>query len=502
MHQAGVVEEATSEWVSPVVIAHSSGKYRFCIDYRYVNSQTKVADFPLPKIREIYDALSGNKVFSVVDAKYMFWQIPLAKESRHITAFSEGRKTYQWKVVPLGLKNAPSACMQALTMVLDEQLWDHALVYIDDVIIYSKTLEEHHVHLKEVLDRLRAFNVRISISKSHFYQSELKYLGAIITPEGIRPNPALVDTILKMDIPRNARETRRFHQTANFYREFVPNFAEHARPMTRMMAKNSKVPFVWKDTGFGDPQKGFDVIKAALASHPIIALPDLTRKFTLYTDASDYAIGAVLTQLSDDEKEHVIGYFSRSLNKAELNYSVSEKEALAVHVFVRKLHHYLAAGGPHLIVTDHRAVLNMSKGPLKNPRMIRWAHALSNYPIEIIGIKGEDNFLADLQTREPVVRLDPALKEQASLESPLEGKTKIIRFNEEKKEYELIRTDDFSNESEFIMTIIEKNQIEFYQYENAPEGDTETFVFVHRWPKDSLSREFLHDFISNVTSCK
>ena len=401
MLQLDVIEPSNSPWSSPVLLVPKSSpnEYRFCVDYRALNSVTRKDAYPLPYISAILDRLRGAKYLSSMDIKSAYWQISVKKESRPFTAFTiPGRGLYQFKRMPFGLTNAPASWQRLIDTVLGADLEPFVHVYLDDIIIISPDFETHLEVLNKVFDRLTIAGLTVSEDKCKFCRPSLKYLGYVVDSQGLRVDIEKVDSILKVPSPKTMTEVRRFLGMASWYRRFVPNFSSTIAPLTRLLKKDVK--FNWTS----DCEKAFTEIKNCLVSAPILTCPDFSREFVLQTDASAYGLGAVLTQTFEDG-EKVICFLSRSLSRAERSYSTTERECLCVIWAVEKLRHYLE-GTKFTVITDHSSLLWLNR--LKDPtgRLARWALRLQPFSFDIIHRKGKDHVVPNFLPRSLPVAVD------------------------------------------------------------------------------------------------
>ena len=394
MLREGVIEPSHSAWSSPIVLVKKKdGRHRFCIDFRRVNEVTEPDAYPLPQIPATIDKLRGVQYLTTLDLKNGYWQVPLSKASRPITAFTvPGRGLMQFRVMPFGLHSAPATFQRLLDAVLGPELEPQVFVYLDDIIIASRTFEEHIDTLREVFRRLRDARLRLNADKCKFCVNRLKYLGHVIDRTGIQTDPEKTDAIAKWPEPKNVRQVRQFIGLASWYRRFIKDFATLATPLTALTKK--KAAWAWGE----NEQRAFDALKTTLTTAPVLACPDFERQFVLQTDASTTGLGAVLTQYFP-EGERVIAYASRTLNAAERNYSATELECLAVLWGVRRMRDYLE-GYRFKVITDHQSLKWLQK--LESPvgRLGRWAFELQQYDFEVQYRKGALNKVADALSRQ------------------------------------------------------------------------------------------------------
>ncbi len=398
MLKAGVVQPSHGSWASPVVlVTKKDGTTRFCVDYRALNRITKKDSYPLPRVDLILDTLAKSVWRSSLDLVSGYWQIPVHERDIEKTAFATQHGTFEFTVMPFGLTNAPASFQRDMDVVLSGLNWVSTLVYIDDIIVFSKTFEEHMVHLQEVFDRLRTANMFVKPSKCCFCRQELPFLGHIIRKDGISADPAKLKAVADMSEPANVTEVRAFLGLCNYYRRFVPNFASIAEPLYRLTSVSLNQRWLWTDVC----NQAFLQLKEALLSPPVLAFPDYEAPFSLHTDASKLAIGAVLSQGQGDE-ERVIAYASRRLSGSERNYSVCEWECLSIVYWITFFHHYLH-GSRFIVITDHAALRWLMEAREQRGRLARWALKLQPYEFEIVHRAGTRHANADAMTRPPVV---------------------------------------------------------------------------------------------------
>lgn len=428
----GFIEPSKSPYSFPITLAKKkNGSWRVCMDFRQLNARSVPDAYPLPRIDTILNRLRNANYVSSLDLKDGYWQIPMDENSKKYTAFAvTGRGLYQWRVMPFGLHSAPATFQRALDSVIGPDMEPYAFAYLDDIIVIGKTLEEHLTNLKEVFRRLIKANLRINPEKCEFFKRETKYLGHVVSGDGIQTDPEKVAAISEMKAPQNIKEVRRFLGVASWYRRFVENFAEISNPLTQLLKKGKH----WK---WGEAQqKAFELLKEKLTTAPVLVCPDFNKTFTLQTDASDYGIGVVLTQ-EFDGSEKVIAYASRHLNKAERNYSTTEKECLAIIWGIRKMKPYLE-GYQFRILTDHLSLkwLNSIESP--TGRLARWALELQQFNFIVQYRKGKQNTVADALSRQPCEKLN-SIKLSPTKCTWLDQRMKAIREQPQKyPEYSIV----------------------------------------------------------------
>ena len=398
MLKQGIIDVSSSPWSSPVVLVKKKdGTTRFCVDYRKLNAVTRKDSYPLPRIDDILDSLSGSKYFTTLDLQSGYHQVAMSPDSKDKTAFATHAGIYAYDVMSFGLCNAPPCFQRLMSRVLHGLEWKLCLVYIDDVIIFAPSLEEHLSRLQLVFERFRQANLKLKPSKCHFAETSVNFLGFVVSANGISPDPDKIFAVQSFPRPKSVKDVRSFLGLANYYRRFVHNFAKISSPLNRLTRKD--IVFVWTP----ECEEAFLDLKRRLCSAPILAYPDFNQPFHLYTDASQSALGYILGQCING-KECVIAYGGRELNNAEKNYSTTEREALAVVDGVKRYQPYLA-GNKFYIHTDHGSLSWLMR--IKDPtgRLARWALQLQQYHFDIIHRAGTSNGNADALSRRSYVSL-------------------------------------------------------------------------------------------------
>ena len=396
MLSSSVIRPSNSPWASPVVMVRKKdGSLRFCVDFRQLNAATVKDAHPLPRIDDLLDALHGAKWFSTLDLKSGYWQVPIAEQDKEKTAFrTSSGQLYEFNQVPFGLCNAPATFSRLMDRVLAGLHWETCLFYLDDIIVFSSTWEEHLARLREVFERLRHAKLKLGAPKCTFAAKEVSYLGHRVTEEGLLPDPSLLAAIRDIPPPKTATEVRSFLGLAGYYRRYVKGFAAIAAPLHALTRKDAL--FHWSE----DCQAAFDQLKNRLTTSPITAFPDFSQAFRLYTDASTAGLGAILAQVRDG-KERIICCASRALNKAEKSYPATKLECLAIVWAVAKFRPYLMAI-PFEVFTDHYALQWLKTMRTGSALLHRWSAALEEYDYTVRHRPGKVQTHVDGLSRLPV----------------------------------------------------------------------------------------------------
>ena len=395
MSEKGIIEPSISPWSSPVVmVTKPNGSIRFCCDFRKLNDCTVKDSQPLPRIDDTLDALSGSAWFSTLDCKSGFWQVGMSEKDKHKTAFSvQGCGLWQFTVMPFGLCNAPATFERLMERVLSGLTWKQCLVYLDDIIAYSKTFEDHLSSLDEILLRMSEANLKLSPEKCTLFQKQVRFLGHLISEHGVATDPRKIEEVKNWKTPRKVREIRSFLGLCSYYRKFVRGFSSIAKPLHKLTEKGEQ--FSWSEVC----ENAFQELKLALTNAPILSYPISEGMFILDTDASAVGIGSVLQQ-EQQEEEKVISYYSKCLSKEERRYCVTRRELLAVICSVKHYHQYLF--GRHFVIrSDHGALRWLTNFKQPEGQVARWLETLSIYDFEIKHRAGRVHSNADALSRRP-----------------------------------------------------------------------------------------------------
>lgn len=394
MLRKNIIAEMESPWAFPVVlIPKKDNKIRLCVDYRRLNAITTTDTYPLPRMDDLLQTAKTTPFMSTLDLRSGYWQIKIAERDKIKTAFTTPFGIYVFNRMPFGLKNAPATFQRLIDKFRTGLPNITILAYLDDIIICSSSLQCHIMDLRQTFQRLKAFGFHLNREKCHFCLPKVKYLGHILTTEGLKVDPEKTQAIRNRPKPKNPKQVISFLQTCSWYRRFIPGFADVSKPLSDLTKKNAK--WMWTEK----EQKAFEKLKALLVSPPILKQIDEAKPFKIMTDASNYALGAVLIQ-GEKEDEHPIEYASRLLLPAERNYSTTEREALAVVWAIQKFRGYIE-GSEVQILTDHQPLKWLFS--LKSPtgRLARWALHLQMYNINFEYTPGRKNAVADTLSRPP-----------------------------------------------------------------------------------------------------
>ena len=390
--EKGYIRPSVSPFGAPVLfVPKKDGGVRMCVDYRALNKVTVHNRYPLPRIDELLDRLQGSRFFTKIDLRSGYYQIRMHPDSIQKTAFRTRYGHFEFLVLPFGLTNAPATFMHLMHQIFREQLDKFIVIFLDDILVYSQTLQDHIDHVRRTLQVLRDHQLYAKVSKCAFFKHEVEYLGHVVTAAGIHPDPGKVQAVRDWKIPEDVHDIRSFLGLAGYYRRFIPQFARIAAPLTELTKKT--VPWRWSLR----EGEAFNALKDALLSAPVLQLADAEREYTVTCDASDFAVGAVLSQKHEDG-EHPVAYESRKMNSAEQNYPTHERELLAVIHALRTWRHYLA-GRKFTVVTDHYSLQYLRTQPHLSKRQSRWLDFISEFDFSIVHTPGKSNVVADALSR-------------------------------------------------------------------------------------------------------
>lgn len=385
--KAGLITPSSSPFASPVLLVlKKDGSWRFCVDYRKLNAMTVKNRFPMPLIEEILDELAGTTYFTKLDMRSGYHQVRMKHADEHKTAFKTHQGHYQFKVMPFGLTNAPATFQCIMNEVSAPFLRKFVMVFLDDILVYSPTLESHLAHLKLVLEKLREHKLYMKLSKCSSAQTRLEYLGHFISVEGVSTDPSKTEAMLKWPVPTTVTELRGFLGLTGYYRKFVKHYGLIAKPLTMLLRKKQ---FAWND----EAQLAFDKLKVAMSNTPVLALPNFKEPFIIETDACDVGIGAVLMQ-----HDQPVAFLSKALSGPHKLLSIYEKEFLALIMAVEKWRQYLQCQ-EFVIRTDHKSLAYLTEQNLHSDMQRRAMTRLMGLQFKVVYRKGKENVAADALSR-------------------------------------------------------------------------------------------------------
>ena len=445
MLKENVIKPSKSPWSSSIVmVKKKDGSSRFCVDYRKLNDITIKDAYPLPRVDESLDQLSGSKWFSCLDLNSGYWQVEMDPKDAEKTAFTSRRGLFEFTTMPFGLCNAPATFERLMETVLAGLHWQICLIYLDDVIVVGKDFEDMIKNLSLVFDRLQEASLKLKPRKCKLFATEVEFLGHIISDAGVSTDPNKTKCIEMWPTPMNVRDVRAFLGLCGYYRRFVYKFSEIAKPLHKLTEKNC--PFVWTE----ECSVAFEELKRKLVESPVLIHPDFTKGFILDVDASDLSIGAVLSQITEDG-ECVVAYASRTLSKSERRYCVTRKEMLALVYFVKYFRHYLY-GKQFTVRTDHGSLRWLMK--FKNPegQVARWLEFLSSFDMKIEHRPGRSHKNADGVSRIPCRQCG---KNDIDQDDEKEGHLFVNQIGPETEENANLNLEDAQSENRDIRLIKE-----------------------------------------------
>ncbi|CEP01920.1 hypothetical protein PBRA_008863, partial [Plasmodiophora brassicae] len=412
--QSNFIRPSRSSAGAPILFAKKKdGSLRLCVDYRGLNSVTVKNRYPLPLIDQLLSTLGQATVFSKIDLRSAYNQIRIREGDEWKTAFRTPYGLFEYLVMPFGLANAPASFQAFMNETFSDFIDRFVVVYLDDILIFSKNAEEHEQHVRLVLERLRSARLTAKLSKCLFDAPEVEFLGYLVSKDGLRLDPSRVDTILAWAPPRDLHGLQVFLGFANFYRKFIPHFAEIALPLTNLT--RGETEFIWNETA----STAFATLKSAFTRAPVLAHFDPSVPCEIETDASDFAIAMVLSQRGRDGDLHPLAFFSRKLDPAEIRYAVYDKELLAVVASFEKWRQFLDSDEHQTLVhSDHRNLKYFMTTHKLNPRQIRWSQLLSGFDFMIQHRPGRLHGKPDALTRRP--EYVPTASEEGILQQSLQ----------------------------------------------------------------------------------
>jgi len=419
----GFIRPSESPAGYPILfVPKKNGKLRLCVDYRKLNDITIKNRYPLPNAKEMRDRLHGAKIFTKLDMRGAYNLIRMAEGEEWKTAFRTRYGSYEYMVMPFGLTNAPASCQELVNRILRDLLDKTVIAYLDDILIYSRDIEKHKQDVKEVLIRLQTANLRLDPEKCEFHESEVEFLGYVVTTEGIRADPAKIKALQEYPKPETVKQVQSFLGTINFNRQFIEGFSKMALPLTEITKK--EIGYRW-----GTPQENaFQQLKQACVSLPVLRTFEPGQPIRIETDASDTAMGACLRQ-QFDKKWHPIAYYSKKLTDTEQNYDIHDKELLAIVAAFEQWRVYAEGANDIEVLTDHKNLIYFTTSKVLNKRQVRWSELLGQYKFKITYTPGKDNTTADGLSRRPDLCAEKTETRQAVLKETSDGLRPVQQLN-------------------------------------------------------------------------
>ena len=394
LYENNIIKKCNSPWNTPLICVWKKEKdeIRLCLDFRQLNLVTERQAYPMPNITELLDKLKGARYFSSIDLGNAYYQVELDEDSKEKTAFSTTMGQYCFNRMPFGIAAAPGTFQELMGKVLGRM--KNAVVYLDDILVFTETINQHYEALNEVLEKVAYAGLRINPEKCHVLKPEVKFLGHIINKEGVQTDPSKLEAIRSFKKPNCVKTLRSFLGICNYYRRFILGYAKKSRTLEELCGRNNN-KLIWTD----DCDRAFKDMKEALTSSPVLGFPDFEKEFILDTDASFDTIGAVLSQRDNNGYERVIAYGSHAMNNHEKGYCITRKELLAIYYFCQHFNHYLY-GKRFTLRTDHKAITFMlsTKKPITT-QFQTWINYLSSLDIKLEYRKGINHTNADMLSR-------------------------------------------------------------------------------------------------------
>ena len=400
-----------------VVVRKKNGDVRLCIDYRRLNSRTIRDQYVIPKIEDALHALNGACWFSSLDLRSGYYQIEVSEDDKEKTAFWSPLGLFEFNRMPQGICNAPATFQRLMDKCIGDMAYSDVLVYLDDLLVYSATLEEHEAKLRHVLNRLQEYGLKLSLDKCTFVQPSVKCLGHVVSAEGVRPDPGKLSAVTAWPRPTNAKELKSFLGFAGYYRRFIHNYSRIAKPLNDLCTeyeplkkRGKRRQRIVKDRGRPSPstafgaqwtslcQEAFENLIEALTSAPVLTYADFTAPFVLHTDASTRGLGAALYQEKDGHL-HPIAYASRGLKNSEVNYPAHKLEFLALKWAITEKFAFYLGSSKFTVMTDNNPLTYVLKKAKLDATSHRWLSALADFHFDIRYRPGKRNIDADCLSR-------------------------------------------------------------------------------------------------------
>jgi len=390
----GLIRPSTSPMASPIVcVAKKTGGVRIAVDYRYLNLYTVADAYPMTTVNEILNKMGSANFISLFDAKSGYWQIPVAEEDQWKTAFVTHDGLYEWTRMPFGLKNAGATFVRAMKTIL-HPLRSFSDTYVDDMAVGSSQWSQHVFHVRQYLEVIRDAGLTLNLDKCEFGKPEVKLVGHIVGSGNRRADPQRTECMSNMTRPRTKRELRKFLGAMGYYREYIPQFANLAKPLTDLTSKRTPNVLEWGE----EQESAFQGLKGRLCDSHVLRIPLLGVPFSLHTDASGIAVGATLGQKDASGVEHPLAFISQKLTETQCRWSTIEREAYAI-VWALGRFRDLILGSHITIFCDHNPLQYIRESAPKSAKLLRWSLALAEFDLELRYTKGSDNVVADYLSR-------------------------------------------------------------------------------------------------------
>ena len=401
MLDGGAIRSSQSPWCNAVVLVRKKdASLRFCIDFRCLNAKTKKDSYPLPWMQETMESMVGTWYFSCMDLKSSFWQVKISEKARQYTAFTVGSMgVYEFLRMPYGLCNTPATFQRLMQNCLGKLNLTYALIYLDDVIIYSRTEEEHLTRLRAVFERFRESGLKLKPSKCNFFHMEINYLGHTMSAKGMEPSVNGIKVIAEMALPTTYTGIRQFLGATGYFRRFMKGYTNIAKPLNNLLSGiNSKLKgcFVWLPPA---AVVAFQDLKLKCMTAPVLTFADFHKPFLLETDASGDSLGTVLSQKQEDECYHLVTYTSRGLKGGELRYHSSKLEFLTLKWAITEQFHEYLQYQPFRVKTSNNPLTYVMSTPNLDAVGHHWVAFLAGFNFTIEYLRGADNKVADALSR-------------------------------------------------------------------------------------------------------
>lgn len=411
----GIIEKGNTEYLSPLVtVVKKDGSVRICLDARHLNLRMEKDLVIPPNPNELLMTFKANQVLTTLDLTSAYWQVPLREQDRKYVGFLHEGNIYRFKVVAFGLSTAMASLIRCLNSLLGPEVTEFAAIYVDDLLIHSDSIDEHLHHLNTIFKKMKEAGLTVKLRKCMFFREEVSFLGHVVSGKGVSMDPKRSQAIDQYPRPRNIRELRAFLGLVNYEQRFCKDYATLTVPLTRLLKKG--VPWTWGVT----EQDAFNRVKSAFVRATLVSHPDWEKRFYIEADSSGYGIGGCLYQVDTETKERrVVGFTSRTLRGGEVNYTVTEKEALAIIHCLRQWR-TIILGRLLTIVTDHKALTFVLSCKLKSSRLTRWILFMQEFSFDIEYRKGAENVVPDVLSRRPMkvssdTTCEPVMKREVSV---------------------------------------------------------------------------------------